>query len=217
MYGRIPLLSSSFLVYTVTLSLSLLITAFFYPSCYLLFALMSFSSPSIPSSILSSFAFGLVFVSALTLLLNYASLKPAPKPLQLLLFITMQFLSSLVTRSMIVAASLSSFLVRAVMHAFPFLFAFRLLSLSAILLLLGIVSLLLVLTRSPVSSSPPDITSSTSPSKAIPSRTTPKPLASSPASTTSLSSARTRTAAAPTSSAHHPPLLLAYLPHAPPT
>lgn len=204
MYGRIPLLSSSFLVYTVTLSLSLLITAFFYPSCYLLFALMSFSSPSIPSSILSSFAFGLVFVSALTLLLNYASLKPAPKPLQLLLFITMQFLSSLVTRSMIVAASLSSFLVRAVMHAFPFLFAFRLLSLSAILLLLGIVSLLLVLTRSPVSSSPPDITSSTSPSKAIPSRTTPKPLASSPASTTSLSSARTRTAAAPTSSAAPP-------------
>ncbi|OAO11756.1 hypothetical protein AV274_6591 [Blastocystis sp. ATCC 50177/Nand II] len=140
-YGRIPLLSSSFLVYTVTLSLSLLITAFFYPSCYLLFALMSFSSPSIPSSILSSFAFGLVFVSALTLLLNYASLKPTPKPLQLL-FITMQFLSSLVTRSMIVAASLSSFLVRAVMHAFPFLFAFRLLSLSAILLLLGISRLL---------------------------------------------------------------------------
>ena len=204
MYGRIPLLSSSFLVYTVTLSLSLLIIAFFYPSCYLLFALMCFSSLSIPSSILSSFAFGLVFASALTLLLNYASLKPAPKPLRLLLFITRQSLSSLITPSMIVAASLSSFLVRAVMHAFPFLFALRLLSLFSILLLLGIVSPLLVLTSSPVFSSPPDTTSSTSPSKAIPSRTTPKPLASSPASTTSLSSARTRTAAAPTSSAAPP-------------
>ena len=184
MYGRVPLLSSSFFIYTLVLSLSLLITAFFYPTCSLLFALMCSSYASFPCRIVSSSAFGLVFSSALTLLLNYASLKPSPKHHQLL-FITWHVPFSLFTHSMIMMTSLFSLLVRVVMHSLPFLFGFRLLSLLSLLLLLGIVFPTSIFTRSHDFSSPPGITSSTSHCRAIPSKTTPKPLMFCPANTIS--------------------------------
>lgn len=114
-YGRVPLLSSSFFVYSVTLSLSLFSIAFFSPPFYFLFAIV----------ILSSFAYGVAIINAMTLLLNYASLKRDSKSLQLLFYVGVAIMIS----------ALASFLVRTFMHLTSFLAGFRILSVVSVILL----------------------------------------------------------------------------------
>ena len=124
-YGRIPLMVWSFLVYVCSIVVFLLIISFCSPSFFLIFAISLFIDRILIRRIISSVLYGIVLASSFTLTLNYEYISSPTRKLNVLKAVIRAVLFFVV----------SSLIVRSFLFWCPFVTSFRILSILAIIFL----------------------------------------------------------------------------------
>lgn len=120
-YGRIPVMVFSFLIYVISIAITQFLVCFLSSPFPLVFAM----------TVTTCIAYGAVMVTAMTLLLNYEYVAAKQRTSAL----------ALASSKILLVYAIASIVIRSIMHWTPFLTGFRCLSLLSLLLNVSVVRL----------------------------------------------------------------------------